>query len=321
MTVEPTAGEAEPPAADPAPLRQSPQRLKVLLLSLAGSCVLAAASSQPSLAREADGLIAWQAIALRAVSLDSLPDEPRQRDAAHTDAVPQDAASRNDSGSMPVEPTARPSRADKLKHDTLQQTRVETPRSPHPKAPLRLSTEQRRLAAHIARTYRVPVTSIEPIIAHASRVGAEHQLEPNLLLAVMAVESSFNPMAESSAGAQGLMQVLTRVHRERFKPFGGVDAAWDPFANIIVGASILAEYVGRYGDIAGGLKAYVGAALHKTDRGYGSKVIAHRDAFDAVARGERGNVTTARTRPSGPSATALNGFDERTPTSLRAVGL
>ncbi len=314
MTVEPTEAEAEPPAADPALQRQSPQRLKVLLLSLAATCLLAVATSQPSLANEAGGLMAWQAVTLRAVSMESLPEDAQVR------AAPTE----RDSDSAIVDPgVATASRADKLKHDTVQQKRLETPRSPQPKTPLRLSAEQRRLAAHIARTYRVQVTSIEPIVAHASRVGAEHQLEPNLLLAVMAVESSFNPMAESSAGAQGLMQVLTRVHRERFKPFGGVDAAWDPFANIIVGASILAEYVGRYGDVAGGLKAYVGAALHKSDRGYGSKVIAHRDAFDAVARGERGNANVAavRVNTGGAAATALNGFDERNRTSLRAVGL
>jgi hypothetical protein len=80
------------------------------------------------------------------------------------------------------------------------------------------------------------------------------------------------------------MQVLTRVHTSKFDPFGGVDAVWDPVANIRVGARILSDYVGRYGDVAAGLKAYVGAALQPSDGGYGSKVLKRQAEFDAVLR-------------------------------------
>jgi hypothetical protein len=80
------------------------------------------------------------------------------------------------------------------------------------------------------------------------------------------------------------MQVHTRVHTSKFEPYGGVEAAWDPVANIRVGARILSEYVNRHGDVAAGLKAYVGAALLGSDGGYGSKVMKRQAEFDAVLR-------------------------------------
>jgi soluble lytic murein transglycosylase-like protein len=110
----------------------------------------------------------------------------------------------------------------------------------------------------------------------------------------MAVESSFDPNAESSAGAQGLMQVHTRVHTGKFEPFGGAEAAYDPVANIKVGARILSEYVSRYGDVAAGLKAYVGAALLASDGGYSTKVLKRQAEFDAVLRPEPPPALEAR---------------------------
>ena len=54
----------------------------------------------------------------------------------------------------------------------------------------------------------------------------------------------------------GLMQVLTRVHVEKFMPFGGIPAAFDPIANIRVGSAILKEYLKREGSVEGALKSY-----------------------------------------------------------------
>ena len=230
----------------------------------------------------------------------------------------RDAMRGHDATAAEISP-ATPSRADSLRVDRLQRAPVPTPHATKT-GPIRLNTEQRRVAGHIAKTYRVAETSIEPIVYHAYKVGAEFRLEPSLLLAVMAVESSFNPMAESKAGAQGLMQVLTRVHKERYAAFGGVDAAWDPLINIRVGAGILSEYVQRHGDLAGGLKAYVGAALLDHDFGYGSKVISRRDAFAAVARGAKSDQRTVAGRSSRPSATARNSYDDSRPVTA-SVGL
>ena len=118
----------------------------------------------------------------------------------------------------------------------------------------------------------------------------------------MSVESSLNPQAMSNRGAQGLMQVLTRVHADKFAPFGGVSAAFDPLVNIRVGARILREYIERDGSIEGALKSYVGAAFHADDRGYGGKVLTERERLAAVAAGRPFNevraVAVASNRPA-----------------------
>jgi soluble lytic murein transglycosylase-like protein len=158
-----------------------------------------------------------------------------------------------------------------------------------PAAPKRpsLNTEQYNVARYIASQYRVAGEAAREFVYHAYRAAHEHDLDPLLILAVMSVESSFNPYAQSHKGAQGLMQVLTRVHAERFMPFGGITAAFDPVANIRVGAAILREYLDREGSIEGALKSYVGAALLAHDRGYGAKVLRERERLELAAAGVR----------------------------------
>jgi soluble lytic murein transglycosylase-like protein len=175
------------------------------------------------------------------------------------------------------------SAADRLRNDPVETAPVPQ-RKAQPATAARLSGEQRAVAKYIAKSYRVAYESVSHFVQHAYQAAREFRLDPHLILAVMAVESSFDPHAENASGAQGLMQVLTRVHTGKFDPYGGVDAAWEPVANIRVGARILSEYVGRYGDVAAGLKAYVGAALLANDGGYGSKVLKRQAEFDAVLR-------------------------------------
>jgi soluble lytic murein transglycosylase-like protein len=152
---------------------------------------------------------------------------------------------------------------------------------------LALNPEQYNVARYIASHYRIASDAAGEFVYHAYRAASEHDLDPLLILAVMSVESSFNPAAQSHKGAQGLMQVLTRVHAERFMPFGGITAAFDPVANIRVGAAILREYLDREGSIEGALKSYVGAALLSHDRGYGAKVLRERERFAMAAAGVR----------------------------------
>lgn len=148
-----------------------------------------------------------------------------------------------------------------------------------------LSREQQNLADFIARTYRVAAWQTQWFVEHAYHAARELKLDPMLILAVISVESNFDPQAQSHRGAQGLMQVLTQVHADKFSPFGGVAAAFDPLANIRVGAQILAEYLRRAGSVEGALKAYVGAALLPHDGGYGAKVIFERERMAAAAAG------------------------------------
>jgi hypothetical protein len=154
-----------------------------------------------------------------------------------------------------------------------------------PRAAPALDREQQNIARFIAARYRVGVDATSEFVYHAYRAARDIKVDPMLVLAIMSVESSFNPKAQSHAGAQGLMQVLTRVHAEKFVPFGGIPAAFDPVANIRVGSAILKEYINREGTVEGALKSYVGAALSEHDGGYGAKVLNARERIAAAAAG------------------------------------
>lgn len=152
--------------------------------------------------------------------------------------------------------------------------------------PKELSTEQAAVAYWISRRYSVAPEPVSRLVRESWQVGDRTALDPTLILAVMAVESSFNPFAQSSVGAQGLMQVMTKVHNEKYAAFGGKFAAFDPISNLRVGALILKDCIKNAGSIEGGLRHYVGAANLPSDDGYAAKVLAMQTHLRAVARGK-----------------------------------
>ena len=126
--------------------------------------------------------------------------------------------------------------------------------------PSDLSRAQASVALWLARRYHVAPEPVSRLVQEAWIVGAMVNLDPTLILAVMAVESSFNPFAQSPVGAQGLMQVMTKVHDDKYEAFGGSHAAFDPVTNLRVGVQVLKECIARMGSLEAGLRAYVGAA-------------------------------------------------------------
>jgi len=151
--------------------------------------------------------------------------------------------------------------------------------------PQTLSKPQAAVAYWLSNKYRVAPEPLSALVAEAYDTGVRIQLEPTLILAVMAVESGFNPFAQSAVGAQGLMQVMTRIHSEKYVNFGGSLAAFDPLSNLRVGAQVLKECIARAGSVEDGLKSYVGAALLDNDGGYTSKVMAEFSRLQQVAKG------------------------------------
>lgn len=135
--------------------------------------------------------------------------------------------------------------------------------------------EQRAVAEFIARRYRVAETASTAFVATAYRVGHEFAVDPLLILAVMAIESRYNPVAESSMGAQGLMQVIPRFHPEKLLEYGGEHALLDPEVNIQVGTEILREYMVRFGETEAALQKYAGAFDEPTAQ-YAGKVLAEK---------------------------------------------
>lgn len=163
--------------------------------------------------------------------------------------------------------------------------------------PQDLPKQQATVAFWLSKKYRVAPEPISALVAEAYEIGQRTKLDPTLILAVMAVESGFNPFAQSPVGAQGLMQVMTKVHSDKYESFGGTLAAFDPLTNLRVGAKVLQECIRRAGSVQGGLRFYVGAANMEDDSGYADKVMAEHVRLQSVANGRAVGPTTAQGVP------------------------
>ena len=176
-----------------------------------------------------------------------------------------------------------------------------------------LPRQQAKVAYWLSKKYKVAPEPISALVAEAYHVGMRSKLDPTLILAVMAIESGFNPFAQSPVGAQGLMQVMTKVHVDKYETAGGNLAAFDPVTNLRVGVKVLLECISRAGSIEGGLRYYVGSANQDGDGGYAQKVMAEHFRIRAVASGERPPVapTPARVVPAAaPADDASNSFEK-----------
>jgi hypothetical protein len=157
--------------------------------------------------------------------------------------------------------------------------------------PAELNRQQAAVASWLSRRYRVAPEPVARLVQEAWDIGQRAHLEPTLILAIMAIESSFNPFAQSPVGAQGLMQVMTRVHNEKYEVFGGKLTAFDPVTNLRVGVQVLKECIARAGSLEAGLKFYVGSGNMEDDGGYAGKVLAEQRHLERVAAGQSVPVT------------------------------
>jgi soluble lytic murein transglycosylase-like protein len=146
------------------------------------------------------------------------------------------------------------------------------------------TTRLRALSEFLARRYKVSQAVTLDLVTIAHTAGQEMGLDPLLIIAVMAVESRFNPIAESVAGAKGLMQIIPKYHVDKFREFGGEQyAVFDPETNILVGAQILKEYLSRTGHLDSALQMYNGALSDLEDR-YTGKVMTEKERLQQVLR-------------------------------------
>jgi soluble lytic murein transglycosylase-like protein len=151
------------------------------------------------------------------------------------------------------------------------QAQVETP----------VEREQRAVTEYIAKRYRVSEGAVASYVAAAYRAGEQNSVDPLLILAVMAVESRYNPVAESTVGAKGLMQVMPKYHLDKLVDHGGEPALLEPEVNIQVGAQILREYQRRFRDTETALQVYAGAFDEPSSQ-YANKVFAERARLEAL---------------------------------------
>jgi hypothetical protein len=163
--------------------------------------------------------------------------------------------------------------------------------------PSELPKAQANVAYWLARKYRVAPEPLSVLVSEAFEIGGKIKLDPTLILAVMAIESRFNPFSQSPYGAQGLMQVLTKVHSDKYEGFGGNLAAFDPVSNLRVGVQVLQDTIRRAGSVEGGLRLYVGATSVDSND-YVTKVMAEHARIRSVALGKAVPALTAHNAPA-----------------------
>jgi soluble lytic murein transglycosylase-like protein len=152
------------------------------------------------------------------------------------------------------------------------------------------------VAAYLAHRYHVADDAVRAVVATANAEGAQRHVDPLLILAVVAVESSLNPFAQSSVGATGLMQVMPGLHRSKFSPFRRDPGPLDPLANIRAGTQILADLIERGGSVERGLQLYVGAGNLGGDNGYAARVFAELTHLRQAASGQVAGALAAAVR-------------------------
>ena len=151
---------------------------------------------------------------------------------------------------------------------------------------------QRAVADFFEKKYSLDRAKIEEYVSKTILIAKEVNIDPVLLLAVISVESNFNPNTKSHAGAEGLMQVMTSVHRDKYALYGGTQEAVKPEVNIRVGAYILKYLIATAGSLRNGLKFYVGAANAEDDGGYTDKVMAERNRLISLCQNRSTNRLT-----------------------------
>jgi len=118
----------------------------------------------------------------------------------------------------------------------------------HSRAPAQTPTARARTAAEVKAILLAPSAYRD----HVRRAAETYKLPEELLHAVMAVESGFNPVAMSNKGAAGLMQLMPETAKDMY-----VRDVWNPSQNIDGGARYLRILANQYdGDLTKTLAAY-----------------------------------------------------------------
>jgi soluble lytic murein transglycosylase-like protein len=145
-----------------------------------------------------------------------------------------------------------------------------------------LSPDLQRVKTYVAKRYQVSAVALEPLLAAAQQTGRSVGVDPLLLVAVMAIESRFNPFAESPMGAQGLMQVIPKWHPDKIDVKSDKGAMFDPDTNIRVGALVLKEYIKSTGSVELALQKFNGSSDPSAP--YANKVMAVKAQLSQAAR-------------------------------------
>ncbi|MBS1230722.1 MAG: Lytic transglycosylase catalytic [Proteobacteria bacterium] len=148
--------------------------------------------------------------------------------------------------------------------------------------PAVLSSRMQGALDYVTRRYRVSPEALVPVFEVAQLIGQERRIDPLLIVAIIGIESGFNPFAESAMGARGLMQIIPRFHRDKVPEGAGDGSLLDPVVNIRVGVYVLEEAIRRRGGLVAGLQYYAGSS--EPAGSYASKVLAEKERLEQAAR-------------------------------------
>lgn len=162
---------------------------------------------------------------------------------------------------------------------------------PTPSQLVRLGAYDDTLSTYIAAKWRVSASHARHLVLVARRAADAHSVDPLLLLAIIARESSFQnignagdigpvPNSVDPSIAHGLMQVAGRFHPEKMPvdASGNMRVTTDE-ENIWIGAAIVEEYVtGCDGDLQLALQRYGGNSADETHR-YARAILQYQDQF------------------------------------------
>lgn len=154
----------------------------------------------------------------------------------------------------------------------------------------------RKIEAVVAKYHTGLAAELHPRLVRRIQLESRaHRIDPELVLAVISVESSFYNWSRSRAGAVGLMQLRPATGREVAQtvaiPWQGRRTLVDPELNVRLGTRYLATLQQRFGDLSTALTAYnhgptrVAAMLKNCDRlprGYAARVLRTYEALKVL---------------------------------------
>jgi hypothetical protein len=162
-----------------------------------------------------------------------------------------------------------------------------------------LDANQLALVQAIRSKYRIAPEPLNAIVLEVFDLASRSSLEPTLILAVIGIESNFNPFANSPLGAKGLMQVVPDVHAEQFAPYGGTMAIFDPKTNLRIGVKILKQCIDLTGKLEEGLRLFkAGEDSLSLESDYIARVLAEQSRLkDALPKPPKDTALEAK-KPS-----------------------
>jgi soluble lytic murein transglycosylase-like protein len=181
--------------------------------------------------------------------------------------------------------------------------------------PLDLPAEQASVTYWLSRKYKVSPEPLSVLVAEAFLLGERAKIAPTLILAIMAIESNFNPFAQSSVGGQGLMQILPGQQAHKLAQLGGPMATFDPLSNLRLGVSVLHDLSVQKGSIDAGLIAYAETTKSR-ESNYLERVLQEQQRLARVTQ----SVRQARTK-SEESRTKMRPVRWQAPVNSDSISL